>query len=128
MDLPDPSLLLFVIAGLGGVELDAAARTAAIEALIGQLEDPQTDNPALVDVIHALGAIGGGAELSALRRQLLAYRMDSKFAGDENLVKAVVDGLLAHGGAEDRQTVAFVADDERTLDGVKIYARAALGR
>lgn len=117
-----------VVAGLGGTELDAGARKNAVDALIGQLEDPQTDGAALVDVVRALTAIGAGAELPALRRQLLAYRADPAFSSNEALIKVVVDGLLGHGAAEDRQTVAFVADDARTLDPVKVYAKTALGK
>ncbi len=117
-----------VIAGLGGVELDPAARSAAVEALIGQLEDPQTENAALIAVVQALGAIGGGAELPALRRQLVAYRADPSFGSDETLIKAVVDGLIAHGGAADRETVVFVAEDAGSIELVKTIARAALGR
>jgi len=117
-----------VIAGLAGAELDGAARSAAIEALVVQLESPAIDAPDLIEVVHALAAIGNGAELPALRRQLLAYRADPAFATDAKLVKAVIDALLAHGGAEDRETLGFVADDPRTQDAVATYARQALAK
>ncbi len=115
-----------VIAGLGGSELDGEDRKQAVAALIIQLESPQTGNPELTEIVRALAAIGGGAELPALRRQLLAYRADPSFAGDTKLVKALVDALLAHGGAEDRETLVFVAEDPRTDDAVAAYARTAL--
>jgi outer membrane protein assembly factor BamB len=118
-----------VIAGLAGPDLekaDAKARKEAVEALVLQLESPETTPLELLEIVRALSAIGDGAELPPLRRQLLAYRADPAFGGDGKLVKAVVDALLARGGAEDRETVAFVADDPRTHEAVAAYAHKAL--
>jgi outer membrane protein assembly factor BamB len=117
-----------VIAGLGEGELDGAARSAAIDGLVLQLESPQIENADLIEVIKALTAIGKGEELPVLRRQLLAYRADRAFAGDPKLVKALVDAILAHGGAEDRETLGFVADDPRTADTVATYVKQALAK
>jgi hypothetical protein len=118
-----------VIAGLAGPDLekvDAGVRQAAVDGLVLQLEAPESSNGELVEIVRALAAIGGGAELPALRRQLLAYRADPQFGGDAKLVKVLIDALLAHGGAEDRETVAFVADDPRTYEAVAAYADKAL--
>lgn len=116
------------VAALAGAELDPGARAAALDALLVQLEAPETSHAALIEIVGALAAIGDGRERPALRRQLLVYRADRDFAGDPKLVKAVVDALLAHGGAEDRETVAYVAEDPRTLEPVATYAKKALGR
>lgn len=118
-----------VVAGLAGPDLekaDAEARKAAVEGLVMQLEAPESSNVELFEIVRALAAIGGGAELPALRRQLLAYRADPQFGGDPKLVKAVIDALIAGGGAEDRETVAFVAEDPRTYEAVAAYADKAL--
>lgn len=118
-----------VIAGLAGPDLekaDAGARKAAVDALVLQLESPESTNVDLIEIVRALAAVGGGDELPALRRQLLAYRADPQFGGDPKLVKVVIDALLARGGAEDRETVAFVADDPRTYEAVAAYADKAL--
>ena len=118
-----------VVAGLAGPDLekaDAEARKAAVDGLVLQLEAPESTNVELFEIVRALAAIGGGAELPALRRQLLAYRADPQFGGDPKLVKVVIDALLAGGGAEDRETVAFVAEDPRTYEAVASYADKAL--
>jgi hypothetical protein len=118
-----------VLAGLAGPDLekaDPSSRKAAVDALVLQLESPESTNVELVEIVRALAAVGGGDELPALRRQLLAYRADPQFGGDPKLVKVVIDALLARGGAEDRETVAFVADDPRTYEAVAAYADKAL--
>ncbi|MCA9675049.1 MAG: PQQ-binding-like beta-propeller repeat protein [Kofleriaceae bacterium] len=115
------------IAGLAGLELDAGARTRATAALVALLESPRTDNPELVEIVKALAAIGDGAEVTPLRRMLMAYRADPMFGGDPKLVGAVVGALLARGGAA-REWVAYVAEDPRTLDAVAQVARQALAK
>lgn len=115
------------IAGLGGAGIDAAARKRAVDALVLQLESPETDGPELVEIVKALAAIGDGAEVAPLRRMLMAYRADPLFAGDPKLVGAVIAALVARGGSG-REWVAFVAEDPRSLDAVAAAARAALAK
>jgi hypothetical protein len=91
-----------------------------------QLESARIENSDLVSVVRALSAIGNGAERAPLRRQLLAYRADVAFASDEKLLKAVVDTLVATGGAQERATLGFVIDDPRTHPAVASYAKLAL--
>jgi outer membrane protein assembly factor BamB len=115
-----------VIAGLGATELDPAVRHQAVSALIVQLESPATSNAELIEVVRALAAIGDGAERTALRRQLLAYRADPAFGGDVELVHAVVDALLAHASVEDREVLGFVGEDPRTHAAVAAYVKQVL--
>ncbi len=115
------------VAGLDGAQLEPGARKRTVEALVALLEAPQSDNAELLQVVKALAAIGEGAEVAPLRRQLMAYRADPMFAGDPKLVTAVVGALVARGGSG-REWVAYVAADPRTLDAVAVVARQALAK
>jgi hypothetical protein len=109
-----------------GEELGAAQRAEAHAALLAQLQSPQTPVVDLAEVIIAMGAVGGGAELAPLRSFLLAYRADPAFSSQIAAVAAAIDVLLERGGPADRQVVAFVASDARTQSAVAAYAERAL--
>jgi outer membrane protein assembly factor BamB len=114
------------IAAMGDLELDGAMRGSAVDALMGHLLQPKTSASDLVEIIKALGAIGGGAELPPLRSFLLAYRADPAFSTQLGPVSAAIDVLLASGGAGERELVGFVVDDKRSQKRVAEYAAKAL--
>jgi hypothetical protein len=115
------------VGALGDKPLDAAARTGAIAALLGQLWSPSLSVADSVEVVRALHAIGQGAERAPLRTYLMIYRADADFAKADALVGAVVDGL-AGGGADDRELLRFVAEDGRTLAPVAAVAKVGAAR
>ena len=115
------------IAALGGHKgMQPAMRGAAVDALLLQLFAPGIAEADLVEVIRALGAIGGGAEIAPLRRFLVAYRADPMFAKSMAPLGAAVDVLLQNGGAPERELIGFLTDDPRTLNALAEYARRAL--
>jgi outer membrane protein assembly factor BamB len=114
------------IAGLAGLELDAAARGKAVEALLDKLTAPELPGEDLTEVVKALGAIGVGAELAALTTFVLVYRADPAFGSQPAALGAAIDVLIARGGGKEREAVAFVAADPRSQDEVAAYARRAL--
>ncbi len=114
------------IAAMGDLELDGAMRGAAVDALLAHLRQPKTLASDLVEIIKALGAIGGGAELPPLRNFLLAYRADPAFSTRLGPVSAAIDVLLTRGGAGERELVGFVVTDKRSQERVAEYAAKAL--
>ncbi|MCE9573578.1 MAG: PQQ-like beta-propeller repeat protein, partial [Deltaproteobacteria bacterium] len=90
------------VAALGDKPLDAAARTGAVQALLGQLWSPSLSIADAVEVVRALHAVGQGAERAPLRTYLMVYRADPEFAKADALVGAVVDAL-AGAGPDDRE-------------------------
>lgn len=115
-----------VIAAMGDAEVDASARGSAVDALLYHMRSPETTIGDLSEVIKALGAIGGGAGLPAIRQFLVAYRADPAFSNKISAASAAIDVLLRHGGARDREAVSFVAEDPRTEQGIAEYAQRAL--
>ncbi len=116
------------IGAMGDQTLDPAQRGAAVDALLGHLDDPQTSSVDLVDIVKALGAIGDGAQLAPLRAFLLAYRADPAFSTQLGPISATIDVLLTTGGAEERAAVGFVAADSRTQKSIAEYAARALAQ
>jgi hypothetical protein len=57
---------------------------------------------------------------------VLTYRADGAFLADPQPLELAGDGILSLGGAEGRRTVAFVADEPRTLPPLAAYLRRAL--
>jgi outer membrane protein assembly factor BamB len=115
-----------VIAAMGDAQVDATARGSAVEALLYHMQSPETSLGDLAEVIKALGAIGGGDALPAIRQFLVAYRADPSFSNQIAAASAAIDVLLRDGGARDREVVAFVAEDPRTEQGIAEYAQRAL--
>jgi hypothetical protein len=116
------------IAAMKGKEIDPAQRGAAVEALLSQLDAPETTTTDLTEIVKALGAIGGGAEIAPLRSFLLAYRTNPEFASQVEAVAATVDVLLDGGGAAERELVAYVAEEPRTQPSIAEYAHRALSQ
>ncbi len=114
------------ISGLGGAKLDPGARTAALEALQGHLDDPTTQSPDLVLVIGAMAAIGGGAERGALTSHLLLYHADDELGADAAWQKAIAAALAEKGGPGERETLRQVAIDPRTQQGLTAAIKDAL--
>jgi outer membrane protein assembly factor BamB len=106
--------------------LDPAQRGAAIEALLANLNAPETPASDLALVIKALGAMGGGVEIAPLRDFVLAYHADPAFSSQIAPMSAAIDILLGQGGTPERALVAFVADDPRSQASIAEHARRAL--
>jgi outer membrane protein assembly factor BamB len=114
------------MANLGGMELDPALRGRAVTGLIDALWSPETPLSDLVEVVRALGALGGGAEIQPLRRFFILYRADAEFASQSGALAAAIDVLLERGGAAERELVAWAAGEPRTQEPVAAYGRRAL--
>jgi outer membrane protein assembly factor BamB len=113
-----------------GVEVlaRAAAEIGSKDAapLIGaHLADPETPQPALRELVTALGALGGKDASKALRAFLLSYRADPMFLQDPSALTGA-GTALAKMGADDRRIVAFVASEQRTLPPVAAALARAL--
>jgi outer membrane protein assembly factor BamB len=115
------------VAAVAKQPLDEQLKTAAIDALIGQLQAPSTSIADAIDIVRALAAYGTPSARAPLRTYLLVYRADPEFAKADALVAATIDATLA-GGANERELIRFVADDPRTQPAVAAYAHKALGR
>ncbi|MBL4634967.1 MAG: PQQ-binding-like beta-propeller repeat protein [Kofleriaceae bacterium] len=119
------------MAGIDPNGIDAGLRGQAVDALLAHLHDPVTT---MVDLPHIVNAIGrfsaekttSGQALQALQSFLLIYRSDPGFGTQISAISAIVDILLAHGGAKERAIVSFVAEDPATLPTVAAYAQSAL--
>ena len=115
------------IAGLATTALDPAQVTAALAALQEHLDAPNTSSPDLVHVIAAMAAIGGGAERAALASHLLLYHADEDRGSDPAWQKAIVDGLTAKPGPQERVVLRYVAQDARSKPGLATMIQAAIG-
>lgn len=113
------------IAALGDVAIEPAEQARAMAAVQAQAFDPVTPPPARLELVRALIAIGHGRQRDILRAELVTYRADPGFAGEGDLVTAIVADLVA-GTPEDRETVRMVAEDPRTAAAVAAIAKAAL--
>jgi outer membrane protein assembly factor BamB len=111
------SAIARAIGATGEQNLSAELRSRAVEQLAGHLSDPSTSAVDRLEVIRAMTRMGQGAERAHLRRELLLYRADASFAGEPLLIQAIVAGLAA-GGAEDRETLRYVANDARTQSSI----------
>jgi hypothetical protein len=111
---------------MGGIEIDGAMRASAVESLLAHLGSPETSAADLVHIIRALGAIGQGAELQPIGHFVLTYRADPTLASQVTVLSTAIDVLLDHGGAAQRELVAYIAADERTETAVAEYAARAL--
>jgi len=115
------------IAGLATTALDPTQVTAALAALQEHLDAPNTTSPDLVHVIAAMAAIGGGAERAALASHLLLYHTDEDRGGDPAWQKAIVDGLTAKAGPQERVVLRYVAQDARSKPGLVTMIQDAIG-
>ena len=114
------------------VGVDVMARAAGemggkeAAPLIGShLADPETPQSSLRDLVAALGALGGKDSIRALRSFLLTYRADPMFLQDPSALNAAGLALLA-ASPDERRTVAFVAEERRTLPPVAEALKVAL--
>ena len=62
----------------------------------------------------------------ALVDYLLQYRVDPGFQNDPCPVVAAAEVMIKLGGAGERATLLYVADEPRTIDPVRAYLRQAL--
>ncbi|RMH37127.1 MAG: hypothetical protein D6689_21335 [Deltaproteobacteria bacterium] len=103
-------------------------RGAVVDELAAHLFEPQTPAPELADVAAALGACRLPGAVAPLRAFALTYRADPSLSDRAGAVGAAIDGLLASGGVAERELVAFIAEDARTVPAVADYAARALRR
>ncbi len=116
------------------------AKEAAPE-LAAHLLDPATPQAALKEISAALAGLGGLAAkpdeassseasrkvaVRALRELLLTYRADPMFLSEPAALTIAGEGLLKLGGADGKRTVAFVADEPRTIPPLARYLKKAL--
>jgi outer membrane protein assembly factor BamB len=110
-----------------GQELSPGDQARARIVVAERLTDPQTDEGDLAALIGALGALPGSDAGEAVRAFLVAYRADPAFAADPRPLQAAVE-LLLGGSTYDREVVAFVALDARTLPALRKFAHEKLYR
>lgn len=119
------------ISGIDPKGVPAKLRGEVVDALLAHLHEPTT---AMADLTHIVTAIGrfstekesSGHALQALQSYLLIYRSDPGFGTQIESIAAIVDILLANGGAKERALVSFIAEDPATLPTVSSYAKNAL--
>lgn len=114
------------ISALDPEGIDPRVRGEAIFELLAHMNSPQT---ALADLVHIVGALrqlGTGTALKPMTSFLLVYRTDPAFATQSEALSVIIDLLLAKGGAKERATVSFVAEDPATLGSIANYAKKAL--
>lgn len=116
------------IAALDGKtsSIEPADRSSALEGLVAHLQSPALSTEDLTSVVRAMAAIGDGAEVGPLSSFALMYRADPAFGSAIEPVAAAIDALVARGGAADREVVAYIARDPRTLPPIAEHARRAL--
>jgi hypothetical protein len=98
----------------------------ALPALLEHLRLPDTDPAAVRDIADAVLALSAHEAVSAFADFLLQYRADPAFQNDPAAVVAAADVLMKLGGAGDRATLLFVAEEPRTIEPVRAYLRQAL--
>jgi hypothetical protein len=111
-----------------GVMARAAAAIGlkdAVPELAAHLADHETPQPALKDLAASLASLGGPVAIRALREFLLAYRSDPMFLTDPAALTIAAEGLIKLGG-DGRRTVAYVAEEVRTLAPVAQQLKKAL--
>src|SRR5262249_34056096 len=113
-----------------GVDVLARALAAldvkeAAPLIAAHLGDHETPERALKDLVVTLGQLGGAQAAVALREFLLQYHADPGVAGDPEPLGAAGEALIP-AGVEARRTVAFVADDKRTLAPLARQLRVGL--
>ncbi|MDX2086701.1 MAG: PQQ-binding-like beta-propeller repeat protein [Kofleriaceae bacterium] len=114
------------LTGLEGTAFPPAVVAPTIAALTVHLDAPSTQNAELTYVINALAALGAGAERPALTAHFLMYRVDEERGGDPAWQKAIVT-TLAKGGAQERATLRYAAQDPRTRPGLAQLIQETLG-
>ena len=112
-------------------------REAAPE-LAAHLFDPATPQGQLKDLVAALSALGEAKNAGprdsetrkvvsrSLREFLLTYRADPSFIAEPSPLTLAAEGLLRLGGADERRTVTYVANEKRTLPPVASYLKKTL--
>src|SRR6266540_812439 len=109
--------------------LGSAGRSVAPE-LVAHLRRPETSSSAAAEIARALADIGPeAAEVSipALRDFLTMYRADPIYERDPRALIALAEALLKIGGAADRELLLFVAEEPRTVSGLRAHLQRALG-
>jgi PQQ-like domain len=97
----------------------------AAPLVAAHLADHETPSRALADLTTTLAQLGGADAARALREFLLTYHADPAFAVDPAPLAVAGEALIQAGG-DARATVAFVADDKRTLAPLARQLRASL--
>lgn len=114
-----------------GVDVLARA-VATLEAkeaapqLAAHLLDAATPQPLLKDISAALAGLGGKEAIKALREFLLTYRADPTFLAEPSALNIAAEGLIRLGGADEKRTVRFVAEEKRTLPPLGSYLKKVL--
>ena len=98
----------------------------AKQALLLHLADHETPMGALSAIVEALRKIGDKSLIEPLRDFLLTYRCEPQFAKAPAGLKSAAEALLALGGEEERQLLAFVANDAHTVKPLRVLLIRAL--
>jgi outer membrane protein assembly factor BamB len=98
----------------------------AVRPLLLHLSDHETPQPAIVEIVRALIAIGDPSVVEPLRDFLLTYRCDPDFNKNPAALQLVAEGLLKMGGENERQLLSFVENDANTLQSLRTYLGEAL--
>jgi outer membrane protein assembly factor BamB len=98
----------------------------AVRPLLLHLADHETPQPAIVEIVKALIAIGDPSVVEPLRDFLLTYRCDPDFNKNPAALQFVAEGLLKMGGENERQLLSFVENDANTLPSLRTYLGEAL--
>ena len=109
--------------------LGSAARSLAPE-LVAHLRRPETPPAAAAEIARALAAIGPEAadvSIPALRDFLTMYRADPIYEADPKALVALAEALLKIGAAADRELLLFVAEEPRSVSGLRAHLQRALG-
>jgi outer membrane protein assembly factor BamB len=113
--------------------LDVLARAAAVTRsrllltpLLGHLALPETDPGAVRDIADAALATAAPEAVTPFLEYLLQYRADPAFLRAPTPVIAAAEVLLKLGGAPEKATLLFVAEDPRSLEPLRLYLRRAL--
>lgn len=113
--------------------LDVLARAVSVSkaqallpALVEHLRLPDTDPAAVRDIADAALAIGGAEAVPAFVDYLLQYRADPGMLRSPAPVIAAAEVLLKLGGASEKATLLFVAEDPRSIEPLRLFVRRSL--
>jgi outer membrane protein assembly factor BamB len=107
-----------------------SAGRAVVPELVAHLRRPETPAAAAAEIARALAAIGPEAaetSIPALRDFLTMYRADPIYEADPKPLVALAEALLKIGGAADRELLLFVAEEPRSVSGLRAHLQRALG-
>jgi outer membrane protein assembly factor BamB len=99
---------------------------AAVPRLLDHLEDPETPFDDLAPIAAALTELGNPGMVPRLKGFVVRYRADREFRGREEPLLEFVRAIGRHGADADRQAIAALAQQPRTLPALVDGIEAAL--